>query len=160
MPLSMTDFAADLSLLSEPLIPLPDELLLLPLPVPIPSPEGQLPVEPITLVDLSPLALSREGPFVASCDTGGHLLIPGLPGCPYRKTKYREEDVAHIDPTFGVQLRHPRFLECVGAPESARLLGRSPAEWLQVIDCQDVLGTALELQYDAGLMVTSLHRID
>ena len=33
--LSITDYAADLSLLSEPLIPLPDELLLLPVPVPM-----------------------------------------------------------------------------------------------------------------------------
>ena len=121
--LSITDYTADLSLLSEPLIPLPDELLLLPLPVPmrpIPSPEGQLPVEPITLVDPSLMALSREGPFVASCkpgDTGGHPVISaGLPGCPYRMTTYCEEDVARVDPTFGVQLHHPRFLECIGAP--------------------------------------------
>ena len=71
--LSITDYTADLSLLSEPLIPLPDELLLLPLPVPmrpITSPEGQLPVESITLVDPSTVALSREGPFVASCEPG------------------------------------------------------------------------------------------
>ena len=71
--LSITDYTADLSLLSEPLIPLPDELLLLPLPVPmrpVPSPQGQLPVEPITLVDPSLMALSREGPFVASCKPG------------------------------------------------------------------------------------------
>ena len=84
-------------------------------------------------------------------------------------TTYREEDVAQVDPTFGVQLHHPRFLECVGASESARLLGRSPAEWLQVMDRQHVLGPALQLQRDAGLMasnlsvlnqyVTSLHRM-
>ena len=77
--------------------------------------------------------------------------------------------MADIDPTFGVQLHHPRFLECIGAPESARLLGRSPAKWVQVMKCQDVLVAALELQRDAGLMasnlsalnqhVTSLHRM-
>ena len=27
-----------------------------------------------------------------------------------------------MDPYYGVQLHHPRFLECIGAPESARLL--------------------------------------
>ena len=84
-------------------------------------------------------------------------------------TTYGDEDVEHVDPTFGVQLHHPRFLECIGAPESARLLGRSPAEWVQVMNHQDVLIAALELQRDAGLMasnlsvlsqyVTSLHRM-
>ena len=121
----------------------------------------------------SPVALPREGPFDAYCetgDTGEHLLIStGLPGCPYRMTTYREEDVAHVDLAFGVQLHHPRFLECIGAPKSALLLGRSPAEWIQVMDRQDVLVAALELQRDAGLMasnlsvlsqyVTSLHRM-
>ena len=97
------------------------------------------------------------------------MISAGLPGCPYRMTTYCEEDVARVDPTFGVQLHHPWFLECIGAPESARLLGRSPAEWLQVIDHQDVLGAVLKLQRDAGLMasnlsvlsqyVTSLHRM-
>ena len=64
--------------------------------------------------------------------------------------------MAHVVPTFGVQLHHPRFLECIGAPESARLLGRSPAERIQVMDRQDVLVVALELQRDAGLMVSNL----
>ena len=150
--LSITDYVADLSLLSEPLIPLLDELLLLPVPVPMlpqPSPGGQPPMEPIALVVPSSVALSHERPFDAYCepgDTGEHQLISnGLPGCPYRMTTYREEDVAHVDPTFGVQLHNPRFLECIRAPESARLLGRSPVEWVQVMNHQDVL-IALELQ--------------
>ena len=63
--------------------------------------------------------------------------------------------MAHVDPTFGVQLHHPRFLECVEAPEYARLLGRSPAEWLRVMGHLDVLGAALELQRDAGLIVSA-----
>ena len=77
--------------------------------------------------------------------------------------------MTHVDQTFRVQLHHPRFLECIGAPESARLLGRSPAEWVQVMNRQDILVAALELQRDAGLMasnlsvlnqyVTSLHRM-
>ena len=115
MSLSITDFAAHLTLLSEQLIHIPDELLLLPMPVPLqpqPSPEGQPPLEPIASVDPYPVDLSREGPFDAYCepgDTGGHPLIStGLPGCPYRMTTYREQDVAHVDPTFGV--------ECIGRP--------------------------------------------
>ena len=82
-------------------------------------------------------------------------------------TTYWEQDVAHVDLTFGVH--HPQFLECIGAPQSARLLGHSLAEWVQVMDRQDILVAALELQRDAGLMasnlsvlnqyVTSLHRM-
>ena len=85
--LSITDFAVDLTLLSESLMPLPDELLLLPLPVPVRpqvSPGGQPPLGPIASVDPSPVGLSREGPFDAYSepgDTGGHPLISTeLPG--------------------------------------------------------------------------------
>ena len=48
------------------------------------------------------------------------------------------------------------FLECVGAPESARLLGRPPSEWLQVMNRRDALFAALQLQRDAGLMSSNL----
>ena len=159
---------------SEPLIPLPDTTLLQPAPalmLPHTYP-GHKPRHP---PDPPPAILSREGPFNAftePTDTSNinHPLISfRLTGCPYRMTTYREEDVAHVDTTFGVQLHHPRFLECIGAPESARLLGHPPAEWLQVMDPKDVLVAAMQLQRDAGLMVsnltvlsqyvTSLHRI-
>ena len=82
---------------------------------------------------------------------------------------YREEDVAQMDVAFGMQVHHPRFLECIGAPGSARLLGHPPAEWLQVIDHQDVLVAAMQWQRDAPFMasnitvlsqyVTSLHQM-
>ena len=35
-----------------------------------------------------------------------------------------------MNPAFGLQLHHLRFLEFVGAPESARLLYRSPTFWM------------------------------
>ena len=90
-------------------------------------------------------------------DTGGHLLISDRrPGCPYHMTSYREEYVAEVDPEFWVQLHHPHFLACIGAPESARLLGRSPAEWVRTMDRQDVMASALQLQRDAGLMGSNL----
>ena len=69
---------------------------------------------------------------------------------------YLEEDIAEMDPAFGVQLHHPRFLECIGAPESARLLGHSPAEWVQTKDKQEIMAAALQLQRDAGLMASNL----
>ena len=59
-------------------------------------------------------------------DNANHPLISeGLPGCLYRMTSYSEQDIGDVEPAFGVQLHHPRFLECIGAPESARLLGRA-----------------------------------
>ena len=61
-----------------------------------------------------------------------------------------------MDPAFGVQLHHPHFLECIGAPESVRLLGRPPTEWVQTMDRQDVMAAALQLQRDAGLMASNL----
>ena len=45
-------------------------------------------------------------------------------------TTYWEEDIAQMDTAFGMQLHHARFLECTGAPQSARLLGRPPADGL------------------------------
>ena len=172
---SITDYAEDLTLLSEPLIPLPEVMLLKPAPAPVrpnsypgcqPSPTPALSVDP------SPAVLSREGPFNAftePADTSDHPLISfGLTGCPYRMTTYRE-DVAQMDTSFRMQLHHPRFLECTGAPESAQLLGRPLAEWIQVMDHQEVFVAAMQLQRDAGLMasnltmlsqyVTSLHRM-
>ena len=64
--------------------------------------------------------VSREGPFDAYCspmDTGDCPLVStGLPGCPYRMTSYTDPTIADTDPAFGT---HPRFLEFIGAPESA-----------------------------------------
>ena len=77
------------------------------------------------------------------------MISDGLPSCPYCMTSYRDENVAEVDPAFGVQLHHPRFIECIGAPESARLLGRSPAECVRTMDRQDIMAAALQLQRDA-----------
>ena len=40
--------------------------------------------------------------------------------------------LSSVDSPFGVHVHHPRFLEWVGASESARLLCHPPDEWLQV----------------------------
>ena len=77
---------------------------------------------------------TREGLFEAVAspmDTeDSPLVTTGLPGCPYRITSYAGPALADINPTFGLQLHHPRFLEFIGAPESARLLYHSPSFWL------------------------------
>ena len=89
--------------------------------------------------------------------TSDHPLISaGLTVCPYRMTTYHEYDIASVDSSFGVQVHHYRLLECVGALESACLLGRPPAEWLQVKDHRDALCAGLQLQRDTGLISSNL----
>ena len=103
-------------------------------------------------------------------DTGDSPLVAtGLPGCPYRITSYTGPAVVDTNPAYGMQLHHPRFLECIGAPESARLLCHSPMFWIRRLGEQDAMGAAINLQRDAGAMlsnlqvlgqfVTSLHRM-
>ena len=105
--------------------------------------------------------VSREGPFDAygsPMDTGDSPLVAtGLLGCPYRIMSYTGPAVADSNPAFGMQLHHPRFLEYVGAPESARLLYRSPAFWVQRLGEEDAVAAAINLQRDAGVMLSNLH---
>ena len=78
--------------------------------------------------------LSREGPFE---------------GCQFRMTSY---DVEIGGPDFslayGVQLHDPRLLEYVGAPESARLMSRSPEYWVHHMGREKARSAALQLQHD------------
>ena len=59
------------------------------------------------------------------------LLETGLPGCPYRFSESSELPFTDGNPAYGLQLHHPRFLELVGAPESAQLLDCSPSFWVE-----------------------------
>ena len=99
---------------------------------------------------LRTLDVSREGPFDAyssPMDTGDSPLITtGLPGCPYRITSYNGPAVADTNPAFGMQLHHPRFLEFIGAPESAQLLYHSPVFWKQCLGEEDALAAAVSLR--------------
>ena len=75
----------------------------------------------------------------------------GIPGCPYR--------LPFIDgnPAYGLQLHHPRFLELVGAPESARfLLDRAPLYWVEEMGKERAMVAAATLQRDAGVMLSNL----
>ena len=77
--------------------------------------------------------------------------------------------LSDMNPAFGLQLHHPRFLAFIGAPESARLLYHSPSFWLDRLGVERSMVAAVNLQRDAGLMlsnlqilsqfVTSLHRM-
>ena len=88
------------------------------------------------------------------------LVLDSLPGCQYRMTSYDNTDVTDVDPTYGLQLYHLRFLEYVGAPESAHLLSRPPGYWLHHMDREEAVSAALQLQHDAGLMMTNLQVLD
>ena len=72
-------------------------------------------------------------------------------------TSYDEEHSGpDFSPAYGVQLHDPRLLEYVGAPESARLLTRSPEYWLHHMGREKTLSAALQLQHDAGLILSNL----
>ena len=84
------------------------------------------------------------------------LLETGLPGCPYRFAEYSGQPFSDGNPAFGLQLHHPRFLEFVGAPESARLLCRSRTSWVDQLGREQAMAAAVNLQWDAGIMLSNL----
>ena len=55
-----------------------------------------------------------------------------------------------------VQLTDPRFLEYVGAPESSRLMSRNPEYWVHHMGVENALSAALQLQHDAGLVLSNI----
>ena len=72
-------------------------------------------------------------------------------------TPYDEESGGpDFTPTYGIQLHDPRLLECVSAPESARLLSRSLEYWLHHLGQEKTLAAALQLQHDAGLILSNV----
>ena len=84
------------------------------------------------------------------------LITTGLPGCPYRFTSNSGPAFSDLNLAFGLQLHHPRFLEFVGAPESARLLYRSPTFWVDQLGEEQAMAAAANLQRDAGIMLSNL----
>ena len=125
-----------------PLLPLPDGGTLSMDPVVSPAPDDSiLPSE--QSVSASP-DMSLEGLFdarqSASVSGAATLVLDNLPGCQYRMTSYDSADAADVDPAFGLQLHHPRFLEFVGVPELARLLTRprdtGSATWTTMRPCR------------------------
>ena len=104
--------------------------------------------------------LSREGLFNIHQDhprSVASQLLQDAQGCQFRMTSY---DVETGGPDFslayGVQLHDPRLLEYVGAPESARLTSRSPEYWVHHMGREKALSAALQLQHDAGLILSNV----
>ena len=103
----------------------------------------------------------REGPFDAHHDRQGSTTSPQLlqkiQGCLFRMTSYdAESDGPNFSLEHGVQLTDPRFLEYVGAPESARLMSRSPEYWVHHMGVENALSAALQLQHGAGLVLSNV----
>ena len=103
--------------------------------------------------------LSREG--LIHLDNPRSASSPQLlqdnQGCPFRMTSYDEgTDGPNFAPENGVQLHDPRLLEYVGAPESARLTSRSPDYWIHHMGREKALSAALQLQHDAGLIISNV----
>ena len=84
-------------------------------------------------------------------------VLDGMQGCQYRMTSHDHDyDCPDFSPAYGVQMHDPRFLEYVGAPKSARLLSRSPEYSLHHLGHEKTLGAALQLQHDAGLILSNV----
>ena len=84
-------------------------------------------------------------------------VLNSLLGCQYRMTSYDEDvDRSDLNPAYGIHLHDPRLLEYVGVPESARLLSRSPEYWFNHLGRDRAMSAALQLQYDAGLILSNL----
>ena len=99
--------------------------------------------------------LAWEGPFLSEIlpsDTAGFG-----DGCAFRNTTYRSADYAQPSGKYGLPLHHPRFLEWIGAPESARLLDRGPSEWLHSLSREQAIDAAHQLHRDVCLMTTNLN---
>ena len=107
--------------------------------------------------------LSREGPFDA-CDADHEpgqspMVLDSMSGGQYRMTSYEERaSVNDLDPSYGIHLHDPRMMEYMGAPESARLLGRTPEYWLEHMGRERTMQAALRLHHDARLIMTSFSR--
>ena len=72
-------------------------------------------------------------------------------------TSYDEENSGpDYAPAYGVQLHDPCLLEYGGAPESARLLSRSPEYWVHHMGREKTLSAALQLQHDAALILSNV----
>ena len=61
---------------------------------------------------------------------------------------------------LGVPLNHPRFLEWLGAPDSAWLLEMSPGQWCDTLSRDQAMMAAMRLHRDTCLMQTNLDILD
>ena len=85
------------------------------------------------------------------------LVLNSMPGCQFQMTSYEDrENRDDLDPAYGIHLHDPRMMEYMGAPESARLLGRSPDYWLEHMGREWTVQAALRLHHDASLIMANV----
>ena len=85
------------------------------------------------------------------------MVLDSMSGCQYRMTSYKERvSVSDLDPSYGIHVHDPRMMEYMGAPESARLLGRTPDYWLEHKGRERTIQAALRLHHDASLIMTNI----
>ena len=83
--------------------------------------------------------------------------MDSMAGCQYRMTSYEERvNSSDMDPSYGIHMHDPRVIEYMGAPESARLMGRTPEYWLQHMGREQTIQAALRLHHDASLIMTNI----
>ena len=102
--------------------------------------------------------LAREGPFPNERSQAS-LRVLGK-GCAFRHTTYKWEDHLRPEGGLGVPLNHPRFLEWLGAPDTAWLLEMSPGHWCDTLSRDRAMTAAMQLHRDACLMQTNLDILD
>ena len=66
-------------------------------------------------------------------------------GCSFRSMTYRSSDYDQPSGKYGLPLHHPRFLEWIGAPESARLLELGPDMWIHSLYREQAIDTNLNV---------------
>ena len=96
--------------------------------------------------------LAREGPFLEE-RSAFHSLGPG---CAFRNTTYHVSDYAEPAGEYGLLLNHPRFVEWIGVPQSARLLELSGRQWIDKLSRDQAVSAAVHLQRDVVLMQTNV----
>ena len=121
------------------------------------------PVPMLSFVDSVPLEVASPASPAVGSPAGSEALLrqvssPASVASSGRSPSSYDQESGCPDfsPAYGIQLHDPRLLEYVGAPESTRLLSRSPEYWLHHLGHEKTLAAALQLQHDAGLVLSNV----
>ena len=120
------------------------------------SPTGLPRAESVTPVPRWHLAL--EGPFLSELPRSDVGALGR--GCAFRNTTHKSSDFAQSSGKYGLPLHHPRSLEWIGAPESARLLDKGPSAWMHLLSREQAIEAARQLHWDVCLMTSNLNILD
>ena len=163
-----TDEGGFLQLLREPLAPLTVTPPTSPMvtdtstPSEVPNSCGRdsMPVPSVSPVVTERVVTAEPGPDSSEADHDpgqSPIVMDSMAGCQYRMTSYEERmNDSDMDPSYRIHMHDPRVIEYMGAPESARLLGRTPEYWLEHMGRERTIQAALRLHHDASLIMTNI----